>query len=141
MEETYFKNVLDLTASELAKIYNAEPQCEYPPPIPRFDKTGMVMNLLSLNKDLLVDTDKKYFFKKTGKEVEYLSDYSDNDCDQKFARADHRIYHEKIKQALMLSDIDSGLKRIKKEETDDLFILFYFIGYHSKLGRCQLSTR
>ena len=119
MEEKYFKNVLDLTATELAKIYNAEPDCEYPPPIPRFDKTGMVMNLLSLNKDLLADTDKKYFFKKTGKEVEYLSDYSGDDCQQRFARADHKIDPEKIKKALMLSDIDSVLKRIKEEETDD----------------------
>jgi hypothetical protein len=79
----------------------------------------MVMNLLSLNKDVLVDTDKKYVFKKTGKEVKYIPDYSGDDCQQRFARADHKIDPEKIKEALMLSDIDSVLKKIKEEETDD----------------------
>ena len=63
-EETYIKNVPDINATELAAEYNAELQCEYPPPIPRFDKTFMVMNLFSLSKDLVVDTDKKYFIKK-----------------------------------------------------------------------------
>ena len=119
MVEHYFKNVLDLNATELAQIYNAHQQAEYPLPIPRFDKTGMVMNLLALNKDLLIDTEKKYFFEKNGKEVKYVPDYSGDECPQKFARADHKIDPEKIKKAVMLSDLDSLLKTIKEEETDD----------------------
>ena len=68
-EEIYFKYNVDLTAKELMLIYDKNAACEYPMPIPRFDKTGIVMNLVSIQPDFLDLTQKKYVFRKTAQQL------------------------------------------------------------------------
>jgi hypothetical protein len=62
--EIYFKKVVDLTSKEIMLIYDKHQDCAYPLPIPRYDKTGIVMNLVSIEPNFLINLEKKYFFER-----------------------------------------------------------------------------
>ena len=116
-EEIYFKTVIDLSANEMMLIYDRHQDCQYPMPIPRFDKTGIVLNLANLMPNFLLMLEKKYVFRKIGKNLKYDPDY-EGEAVQKKARADHVLNIEKINDLIMMNDLDSILAKIK-EESDD----------------------
>ena len=113
-EEIYYKTVLDLTAKELALIYDQHPACQYPYPIPRYDKSGIVMNLLNIEADFLTDIDKKYHFRKINQDLKYDRDY-DAEAVRKTARSDHKIDIDRINQLIELKNLNSILLKIEEE--------------------------
>ena len=70
-EEIYYKKVVDLSTKEMMLIYDRHQDCQYLMPIPRFDKTGIVMNMANIEPNFLLDHQKKYFFRKIGKDHKY----------------------------------------------------------------------
>ena len=117
-EEIYYKKVVDLSTKEMMMIYDRHQDCQYPMLIPRFDKTGIVMNLANIEPNFLLDLEKKYIFRKIGKDLKYDPDY-DSEAVQKTARADHVLNIDKINDLIMLNDLNSVLAKIKEESDED----------------------
>ena len=118
-EEIYYKNNVDLTAKELMVIYDKHPNREYPLPIPRFDKTGVVLNLLAIQPDFLDDRDKKYYFRKNNDILEYDPNFV-GEAAQKTARSDHRIDIEKINELVTMDQFASIMKKIDEDSKIDI---------------------
>ena len=87
-------------------------------PIPRFDKTGIVLNLANIQPNFLLNLEKKYFFRKIGNDLKYDPDF-DGEAVQKTARADHVLNIEKINDLIMINDLNSILAKIKEEPEED----------------------
>ena len=117
-EEIYYKTVIDLSAKEMMLIYDRHQDSQYPMPIPRFDKSGIVMNLASIQSDFLLNVEKKFVFRKTGTDLKYDPDYQ-GDCEQKKARTDHVLNIEKINELIELNNLNGILAEIKKESDKD----------------------
>ena len=117
-EEVYYKTVIHLSAKEMMLIYDKHPDCEYPMSIPRYDKTGIVMNLANIQSDFLLNTEKKYVFRKTGNKIKYDPDF-DGDAEQKTARADHVLDVQRVNDLIMLNNFNSILAEIKEESDED----------------------
>lgn len=116
-EEIYYKNVVDLSTKKMMLIYRHQ-DCQYPMLIPRFDKIGIVMNLANIEPNFLLDLEKKYVFRNTGKDLKYDPDY-ESEALQKTARADHVLDIDKINDLIMLNDLNSVLAKIKEESEED----------------------
>ena len=114
MGKLYHKLVVDLTAKELMLIYDKHPDKKYPLPIPRFDKSGCVLNLLNIQPDLFDQLDRKYFFRKLDQKIEFDPDFDVNNIQeavQKTARADHKIDIDKINEIIEMDNLNSILAR------------------------------
>jgi hypothetical protein len=115
--EIYFKKVVDLTSKEIMLIYDKHQDCAYPLSIPRYDKTGIVMNLVSIEPNFLLNLEKKYFFRKTVKDLKYDPDFT-GEGTEKTARADHVMDIDKINKLIMLNNLNSVLAQIKDESEE-----------------------
>jgi hypothetical protein len=111
MGEIYNKTVIDLSAKEMMMIYDRHQNRQYLMLIPRFDKTGIVINLASLQPNLFLNLEKKYFYRKTGNNIKYDPDYQGG-CEQKKARTDHVLNIEKINELIMLNNFNAILTPI-----------------------------
>jgi hypothetical protein len=99
-------------------IYDRHADSQYPMPIPRFDKSGIVMNLSSIQPDFLLNLKKKFFFRKTGTHLKYDPIYQ-VDCEQKKVRTDHVLNIEKTNELIELNNLNGILAKTKKESDKD----------------------
>ncbi|CBY34932.1 unnamed protein product [Oikopleura dioica] len=119
MSEIYYKNVADLSMTELLQLYNSLDKKHFPAHFPIADKKSVVLNIFNIEPDFFKD-DPKFVFEKNQKgEVTYLKDYTDP-CIQKFARPHQKVNLQKIFSLLKASSIAEILANQSDVEQSDL---------------------
>ena len=119
MSEIYYKNVADLSMTELMQLYNSLDKKHFPAHFPIADKKSVVLNIFNIEPDFFKD-DPKFVFEKNQKgEVTYLKDYTDP-CIQKFARPHQKVNLQKIFSLLKASSIAEILANQSDVEQSDL---------------------